>query len=58
MQRYNYFLELQYFYPKKCRKLTFFLYRQYFVREHEHLLTHQKGMLTQSVPKNAIRRQS
>lgn len=58
MQRYNYFLELQYFCPKKYRKLTFFQYRQHFVYEHKHLLTHQKGMLTQSVPKNAIRRQS
>ena len=58
MQRYNYFLELQYFYPKKCRKLTFFFFFLHFVSEHENLLTHQKGMLTQSVPKNAIRRQS
>lgn len=58
MQRYNYFLKLQCFYPKKCRKLTFFKYRWRFVCEHKRLLTHQKGMLTQSVPKNAIRWQS
>lgn len=56
MQRYNYFLKLQYFSHKKCMNPTFFDVNQRFVCEHKHLLTHQKGLLTQkrNVPENAI----
>ena len=58
MQRYNYFLELQYFYPKKMQKTNIFLISKTFCARTRTLVNTSKGMLTQSVPKNAIRRQS